>query len=181
MVVEPAGSGTASYNLQISGDGEWFPESEPAATKPEGVETMRAAAKATEGEDAVAVEASAPSSAEAQPSAALPAATQPPASASLDSTYADTLGPNGQLALGTLLQEGTENAVTPEQAKALLRLWHVVQGPFGNVSEEERASRRATAETGGAGFGGRPAGAGQGQISWLAEQVIERLTHSVAQ
>ena len=177
MVVEPAGSGTASYNLQISGDGEWFPESEPAATKPEGVETMRAAAKATEGEDAVAVEASAPSSAEAQPSAA----TQPPASASLDSTYADTLGPNGQLALGTLLQEGTENAVTPEQAKALLRLWHVVQGPFGNVSEEERASRRATAEAGGAGFGGRPAGAGQGQISWLAEQVIERLTQSAAQ
>jgi len=32
------------------------------------------------------------------------------------------------LALGTLLLEGTENAVTPEQAASLLPLWQMVRG-----------------------------------------------------
>jgi hypothetical protein len=74
------------------------------------------------------VEAAAASSAEAQPTAAQPAATQPPASTGLDSTYANALGVGRQLALGTLLLEGTENAVASEQAKGLLPLWQAIQG-----------------------------------------------------
>jgi hypothetical protein len=35
---------------------------------------------------------------------------------------------NSQLALGTFLLEGTENAVTPGQAKTLLPLWQAIQG-----------------------------------------------------
>jgi hypothetical protein len=46
----------------------------------------------------------------------------------IDTSYPDALGVSDQLALGTLLLEETEQAVTPEQATALLPLWQVIQG-----------------------------------------------------
>jgi len=148
----------------------------------------------------------------------------------LVTNYQNALPASSQLALGTLRLEGTDSAVTPEQAKALLPLWQAIQagalqndaesnavlkqiegtmtaeqlaaiaamqlttedmmtyaqgnglamgsppgamatppaggsspggpGGFGNLSEEERAAMRATAEAGGfgggQGAGGRP-------------------------
>jgi len=50
------------------------------------------------------------------------------ASATLDTSYEGALPVGSQLALGTLELEGTENAVTPEQAQALLPLWQAIQG-----------------------------------------------------
>jgi hypothetical protein len=185
-------------------------------------------------------------------------------STALDTSYQGAVPASTQLALGIVHLDGTENAVTPEQAKALLPLWQVIQsgslqsdaetsavvkrieatltaeqlsaiaemqltfedmgswmqeqgldfgrlqggeggqGPFGDLteeervdmratrraggeggfgaggfadmSEEERASMRATAEAGGMTFGGRPGGAGRGQLSLIAEQVVELLT-----
>jgi len=41
--------------------------------------------------------------------------------------YPDALNASSQLMLGTLRLEGTENAVTAEQAKALLPLWQVLE------------------------------------------------------
>jgi hypothetical protein len=49
-------------------------------------------------------------------------------SAVLDTSYEGALPASNQLALGTLQLEETENAVTPEQAKALLPLWQALQG-----------------------------------------------------
>jgi hypothetical protein len=46
----------------------------------------------------------------------------------LDRPPADGLEASSQLMLGTLRLEGTENAVTPEQAAALLPLWQALQG-----------------------------------------------------
>ena len=46
----------------------------------------------------------------------------------IDTSYSDALGVSDQLALGTLLLEGTGQAITPEQAAALLPLWQVIQG-----------------------------------------------------
>ena len=46
----------------------------------------------------------------------------------LDASYPNALGANGQLALGTLRLEETENAVTPEQAVTLLPLWQALRG-----------------------------------------------------
>ena len=48
-------------------------------------------------------------------------------------------------------------------------------GPLGNLSEEERAARRATAEASGATFPGRGAGAGRGQLALIAEPLVELL------
>jgi len=45
-----------------------------------------------------------------------------------DTFYPNALPADSQLALGTLLLEETENAVTPEQAKTLLPLWQAIQG-----------------------------------------------------
>jgi hypothetical protein len=45
----------------------------------------------------------------------------------LDASYPDALDLNGQLALGTMHLEGTEQAVTPEQAASLLPLWQVIR------------------------------------------------------
>jgi hypothetical protein len=45
----------------------------------------------------------------------------------LDASYPNALDVGGQLALGTLLLEGTEKAITPQQAAALLPLWQAVQ------------------------------------------------------
>jgi hypothetical protein len=49
-------------------------------------------------------------------------------SAYLGTSYPDALPVNSQLALGMLQLEGTEHAVTPEQAKTLLPLWQALQG-----------------------------------------------------
>jgi hypothetical protein len=49
-------------------------------------------------------------------------------SAYLGTSYSNALPVNSQLALGTLQLEGTEHAVTPEQAKTLLPLWQALQG-----------------------------------------------------
>ncbi len=49
-------------------------------------------------------------------------------SAVLNTGYDDALDVGNQLALGTLKLEGTEYAVTPEQAKTLLTLWQALQG-----------------------------------------------------
>jgi hypothetical protein len=57
----------------------------------------------------------------------LAASDEPQASAYLDTSYADALDVSGQLALGSLLLEETENALTAEQAAALLPLWQAVR------------------------------------------------------
>lgn len=46
----------------------------------------------------------------------------------LDTSYSDALNVSNQLALGTIQLEGTEDAVTPEQAATLLPLWQALQG-----------------------------------------------------
>jgi hypothetical protein len=197
-------------------------------------------------------------------------------SAVLDTSYEGALPASNQLALGTLQLEETENAVTPEQAKALLPLWQAIQSgalqsnaevnavlkqiegqmtaeqlaaiaamqlttedmgawaqergmgpefspeamatrqaegggqggfgspgnlsdeereamratmeaggmPFGdrgNLSEEERAAMRATAEASGMDFGGRGFRGGAGQITFLAQPVIDLLTKRAAE
>lgn len=63
------------------------------------------------------------------------------------------------------------------------------QGPgggFADMSEEERESMRATAEASGMGFGGRPGGGlgggfAGGQLSFLAEPLVELLTQRAAE
>ena len=49
-------------------------------------------------------------------------------SAVLDTSYPDALSVGNQLALGTIQLEETENAMTPDQATALLPLWQALQG-----------------------------------------------------
>ena len=46
----------------------------------------------------------------------------------LDTSYSDALDVRSQLMLGTMQLEGTGNAVTAKQAKALLPLWQALQG-----------------------------------------------------
>lgn len=135
-------------------------------------------------------------------------------SAILDTSYPNALPATMQLALGSLRLEGSDQAITPAQAKALLPLWQALQGTalrnqaevnavlrqiektmtesqlaaiaalrlttddlrawmevqgitppagppagaaaggFGNLTEEQRASIRATVEAGGRPFGG---------------------------
>jgi hypothetical protein len=49
-------------------------------------------------------------------------------SEALDTSYDGALDASTQLVLGTIQLEGTENAVTPGQAKALLPLWQALRG-----------------------------------------------------
>ena len=49
-------------------------------------------------------------------------------SAVLDTSYPDALDARNQLMLGTIQLEGTGDAVTTEQAKALLPLWQALRG-----------------------------------------------------
>jgi hypothetical protein len=51
-----------------------------------------------------------------------------PANAMLDTSAPQELDASDQLALGTMRLEGTEQAVTPEQAATLLPLWQAIQG-----------------------------------------------------
>lgn len=68
-------------------------------------------------------------------------------SAYLDASYPDALPASSQLALGTLLLEGTENAVTPEQAARLLPLWQSLRGGTLQGSAEIRAVLTAIEKT----------------------------------
>ena len=148
-------------------------------------------------------------------------------------SYERALPASSQLALGTFQLQGTDNAVTPQQAKALLPLWQAIQGgalqsnaetnavlkqiegamtadqlaaiaamqltpedmgtwmqeqgvqfrppqgagggqgdqgPFANLSEEERASMRATRQAGGGGLG---QGGGAGRLADMSEEERE--------
>lgn len=49
-------------------------------------------------------------------------------SANLDTSYEGALSARNQLALGTLQLDGTANAISAEQAKALLTLWQALRG-----------------------------------------------------
>lgn len=60
-------------------------------------------------------------------------------SAYLDSSYENALNIAMQLAIGTMQLEGTEKAVTAEQAASLLPLWQAIQG--GSI--QEAAERNA--------------------------------------
>lgn len=53
----------------------------------------------------------------------------------LDTSYEDALDEAGQLALGTLKLEGTDHAVTPEQAEGQLPLWQALRS--GSLQSEE--------------------------------------------
>jgi hypothetical protein len=55
------------------------------------------------------------------------AATGSYTSVALGTAYEGALPAGSQLALGTLELDGTENAVTPEQARTLLSLWQALQ------------------------------------------------------
>jgi len=62
------------------------------------------------------------------PTPAAPTTTQDTyTSAALDTSYEGALAVRNQLALGTLQLDGTANAITPEQAKTLLRLWQALR------------------------------------------------------
>ncbi len=50
------------------------------------------------------------------------------ASTTLDVSYEGALPVSSQLAMGIIQLEGTEDAITPEQAKMLLPLWQALQG-----------------------------------------------------
>ena len=68
------------------------------------------------------------------------------ASQALDTSYAGALNAYRQLMLGTVRLEGTDNAVTPEQAKTLLVLWQSLQGRA-LQSDAEREAVLAYIET----------------------------------
>jgi hypothetical protein len=83
------------------------------------------------------------SSAAAQESVPAAAGTpEPYTSAVLVTTYPNALPASSQLALGTLRLEGTQNAVTPDQAKTLLPLWEAIQGGALKTDAETNAVLR---------------------------------------
>jgi len=65
------------------------------------------------------------------------------ASAYLSTTYPEALSVMNQLVLGTLKLEGTGDAVTQEQAQALLPLWQAFQGATLRDNAERNAALRA--------------------------------------
>lgn len=66
----------------------------------------------------------------------------PYAAAALSTAYADAASLRNQLAYGTLQLKGTDQAITPEQAKALLPLWQAVVALSG---DETTAAEELTA------------------------------------
>jgi hypothetical protein len=77
-----------------------------------------------------------------QPAAVLGEATPTPTpylATYLGTDYTDAASLRNQLAYGTLKLEGTEQAITPEQAKVLLPLWQAIVVLSGNerTAEEE--------------------------------------------
>jgi hypothetical protein len=74
----------------------------------------------------------------AAPSVSVNDATPTPLAATyLSTTYPDATSLRNQLALGTLKLEGTANAVTAEQAKALLPLWQAIVALSGTTTTAE--------------------------------------------
>jgi hypothetical protein len=65
----------------------------------------------------------------------------------LDTSYEGALSVSNQLMLGTLLLEGTEYAVTPEQAETLLSLWQALQGGGVTIQKEIDAVLKQIEET----------------------------------
>ena len=63
--------------------------------------------------------------------------TAPLSATYLKIDYADATSLRNQLALGTLKLEGTANAITAEQAKALLPLWQAVVALSGTTTTAE--------------------------------------------
>jgi hypothetical protein len=56
-----------------------------------------------------------------------------------------------------------------------------LSGPSGNLSDEERTAMRATAEAGGMTFGNRGGGASLGQLGIMAQQVVDLLNQVAAE
>lgn len=82
--------------------------------------------------------ATAPTAPAAAPIASNNEVTSTPLSATyLKIDYADATSLRNQLALGTLKLEGTANAVTAEQAKALLPLWQAIVALSGTTTTAE--------------------------------------------
>jgi hypothetical protein len=78
------------------------------------------------------------STAPTAPDTSVNAATPTPLSATyLTIDYADATSVRNQLALGTLKLEGTTNAITAEQAKALLPLWQAIVALSGTTTTAE--------------------------------------------
>jgi hypothetical protein len=73
------------------------------------------------------------------PSTPAAATTTPYTSKTLDASYEGALSAAEQLSYGTLQLEGTDQAVTPEQAKTLLPLWQALQGAAVQTGAEEKA------------------------------------------
>ncbi|MBN1890408.1 MAG: hypothetical protein JW850_20610 [Thermoflexales bacterium] len=67
------------------------------------------------------------------------ATTTPYTSKTLDASHEGALSAAEQLSLGTLQLEGTDKAVTPEQAKTLLPLWQALQGTAVQTDAEQKA------------------------------------------
>lgn len=92
-----------------------------------------------------AVQVDQPVTAEAQIDQAVtpePEAEGTPEPSLLPTDYADAANLRNQLAYGTLRLEGTQQAITPEQAQALLPLWQAMlalSGDSTTVSEELNA------------------------------------------
>ncbi len=86
----------------------------------------------------------APEASAAQPAAASAseATPTPYAAAYLSITYSDAASLRNQLAYGTLLLEGSEQAVTSEQAKTLLPFWQAIVALSG---DETTAAEELTA------------------------------------
>lgn len=89
--------------------------------------------------------ASSPSVPQAVPTATLPPASEqvqtpePDTGAALTIEFTDAANLRNQLAYGTLKLEGTEQAVSPDQARMLLPLWQAIvalSGDTTSVSEE---------------------------------------------
>ncbi len=79
-----------------------------------------------------------PAAQPAAPSSSVNDPTPTPLSAAyLSTTYPDATSLRNQLALGTLKLEGTANAVTAEQAKALLPLWQAIVALSGTTTTAE--------------------------------------------
>ena len=80
------------------------------------------------GDAAPAVDSVSPTQETSEQTVEESAGSEGDASTAPDASYEGALPVSSQLAVGIMQLEGTENAVTPEQAKMLLPLWQALQG-----------------------------------------------------